>query len=126
MNFFNNLFGGASGKALNAMESSVNKPAGQNSASPPWMQYGNMMAGNVRKGAYNMSHPQKEPTNAPQTPQQGLDPLKQQMPGKIGYTPTTSPYGQDMSNPGVQEQFWNQNQKLWTNGAFQGPGQGEQ
>lgn len=47
-------------------------------------------------------------------------------PGKNGYTPTTAPYGMDQTNPGVQEQFWNQNQNLWTKGAFQGPGQGEQ
>lgn len=53
-------------------------------------------------------------------------PQKMPTPGRNGYTPTTAPYGMDQTNPGVQEQFWNQNQNLWTKGAFQGPGQGEQ
>lgn len=29
------------------------------------------------------------------------------------YNPTTAPFGFDMSTPGVQEQFWNNNQDLW-------------
>lgn len=33
------------------------------------------------------------------------------------YNPTTAPFGMDMSAPGVQEQFWNNNQNLW----FQNP-----
>jgi len=57
-------------------------------------------------------------------PQNAAPPMP--TPGKNGYTPTNAPYGMDQTNPGVQEQFWNQNQNLWTKGAFQGPGQGEQ
>jgi hypothetical protein len=85
-----------------------------------------MLNNNVKNMTTAPLKQSQQPTNAPTSPQQGLPPLQQQMPGKNGYTPTTSPYGQDMSNPGVQEQFWNQNQNLWTKGAFQGPGQGEQ
>lgn len=47
-------------------------------------------------------------------------------PNQNGYTPTTAPHGMDQSNPGVNQQFWNQNQNLWTKGAFQPPGQGQQ
>jgi len=102
-------------------------PAGQNSSNPPWLQYANMLKNNVQNMTQNAGKPkQQQPTNAPTSPQQGIAPLQQNMPGANGYTPTNSPYGQDMSNPGVQEQFWNQNQNLWTKGAFQGPGQGEQ
>jgi hypothetical protein len=34
-------------------------------------------------------------------------------PGANGYTPTTAPYGFDQKAPGVQEQFWNNNQNMW-------------
>lgn len=101
-------------------------PSGQNSGQPPWMQYTNMLNNNV-KNMVTAPLKQKNNTQAPGTdPAQEMQPLQQQAPGKNGYTPTTAPYGMDMSNPGVQEQFWNQNQNLWTKGAFQGPGQGEQ
>lgn len=102
-------------------------PGGANSSTPPWMKYMNMANNNVKNMTLNTGLQGNKPAgNQQPAPQQGLPPLQQQAPGKNGYTPTTAPYGMDMSNPGVQEQFWNQNQKLWTNGAFQGPGQGEQ
>lgn len=63
--------------------------------------------------------------NAQQRPT-GQPTLTTPLPGQNGYTPTTAPYGMDQSNPGVQEQYWNQNQNLWNKGMSGGPGQGEQ
>lgn len=111
---------------VNALGAKVTSPSGSNSSPPPWQNYTNMLNNNVQSMVTAPLRQNSKPTNAPTSSQQGLPPLQQQMPGKNGYTPTTSPYGQDMSNTGVQEQFWNQNQNLWTKGAFQGPGQGEQ
>lgn len=37
--------------------------------------------------------------------------------GQQHFNPTTSPFGMDMSNPGVLEQMWDNNQNLW----FQSP-----
>lgn len=53
------------------------------------------------------------------------------------YNPTTAPFGFDMTTPGVNEQFWNNNQNLWFQSPqldwvdsqlpqFQDPWQGEQ
>lgn len=53
----------------------------------------------------------------------------QQQANQQGYTQTTAPYGVDQSNPGVAEQFWNNNQNLWMNSPVmdwsksQAPGQ---
>lgn len=68
------------------------------------------------------------PAAAPQAPPPAREafPMNTPLPGKNGYTPTTAPYGMDQSNPGVQEQYWNQNQNLWNKGMSAGPGQGEQ
>lgn len=60
--------------------------------------------------------PPGSPGNGPIFPQ---DPA-QQVPwyaGAMGYSPTTAPFGFDLSAPGVREQFWNNNQQLW----FQSP-----
>lgn len=123
MSFLNTLLGDATHKALDALGTKANP-----SSSAPWMQYANMLKNNVQNTTLNAGKQNRpaQPTPAPAPAQQGNPAPQGQLPGKNGYTPTTSPYGQDMSNPGVQEQFWDQNQKLWTNGAFQGPGQGEQ
>lgn len=69
--------------------------------------------------------PKQQPAPAAPTPQFGNQMPNMATPGRNGYTPTTAPYGMDQSNPGVNEQFWNQNQNLWQQG-LQGPGQGQQ
>jgi hypothetical protein len=94
-----------------------------------WNKYADMMFNTVKQNTLNagnqipanqsMQYATKPPPPAPNQP-------KAPLPGKNGFTPTTAPYGMDQTNPGVQEQYWNQNQNLWTKGAFQGPGQGEQ
>lgn len=68
-------------------------------------------------------------------------------PNQFGYTSTQAPFGVDNTNPGVGQQFWNNNQNLWMNSptmnwanqapnsnspkgsntnTFGGPGSGEQ
>ena len=94
-----------------------------------WNKYADMMYKGASNFANTMAQKAKAPQQpAPTTPQQlqGNQAPPAALPGKNGYTPTTAPYGMDQTNPGVQEQYWNQNQNLWTKGAFQGPGQGEQ
>lgn len=123
--------GGLMGAANYASGGQANKTTAVPSSAPPWMSYVNQVNNGIMGGLKNQSEAGNKqsaqtPSNPGQSAQQGLRPLQTPMPGKNGYTPTNAPHGMDMSNPGVQEQFWNQNQKLWTNGAFQGPGQGEQ
>lgn len=92
-----------------------------------WQQAADWMYNNTKNTANNVGKQaqQKAPVQpAPQSPTQQSP--QTPLPGKNGYTPTTAPYGMDQTNPGVQEQYWNQNQNLWNKGAFQGPGQGEQ
>src|SRR5687767_14740201 len=95
--------------------------------------YANMFHGLVQGNAMNGSNTAKGKTNQHPQANGGVSagqPINaapdMPTPGANGYTPTTAPYGMDQTNPGVQEQFWNQNQNLWTKGAFQGPGKGEQ
>lgn len=85
------------------------------------------------------------PTNFAKPEGQGQPQPNQ--PNAMGYTATNAPYGVDQTQPGVGEQFWNQNQNMWFNapqgdwaqgaapsnegqgqhqGAFGGPGQGSQ
>lgn len=60
-----------------------------------------------------------------------------QFSNKASFSPTTAPYGMDMSMPGYQQQFWDNNQQLWMNTPqldwvdsmlpqFQSPWAGEQ
>lgn len=83
--------------------------------------FGNVFGGKKR-GKPNtpsaQSYPQAAPTGNAAAPVARTN--------QNGYTPTTAPHGMDQSNPGVNQQFWNQNQNLWTKGAFQPPGQGQQ
>jgi hypothetical protein len=52
-----------------------------------------------------------------QTPfQPQANPNQGQQQGVNGYNPTTAPFGMDQTNPGVTEQFWNQNQNMWFGG----------
>lgn len=94
------------------------------------MNIGSQIANNIASGKGNPLAPQSAPGNNQQSnygnPQQGIPALKPLSPNKNGYTPTSAPYGMDQTNPGVNEQFWNQNQNLWTKGAFGAPGQGQQ
>lgn len=60
--------------------------------------------------------PPKAPVLPPQTgpifPPDPVQPISYGTNGQY-YNPTTAPHGMDMSAPGVQEQFWNNNQNLW-------------
>lgn len=59
--------------------------------------------------------PQQGPPLPPQQNGPVFPPDPKQQVGYNGgyYNPTTAPYGYDMSSPGVQEQFWENNQHLW-------------
>lgn len=91
-------------------------------------KYADLMMKGAGNFAANMAKNAKNSPQAPTPPQSPppLPPLQAPMPGRNGYTPTNAPYGMDQTNPGVNEQFWNQNQNLWTKGAFGAPGQGQQ
>lgn len=125
--------GGITGTAAKiASGGKYSVPNSESIQNTPWMNAANAMFDNVKNtankvGSGQQPGQQQAPAAGQQTnQQQGLVPLKQQTPGKNGYTPTTAPYGMDQSNPGVQEQYWNQNQNLWNKGMSAGPGQGEQ
>lgn len=69
--------------------------------------------------AANPSNPNNKPAAPVLPPQTGpIFPDQPAQPISFGtngqhYNPTTAPHGMDMSAPGVQEQFWNNNQQLW-------------
>lgn len=54
--------------------------------------------------------PQLPPSTGPIFPQDPVQPIAF---NGGHYNPTTAPFGFDMSTPGVNEQFWDNNQNLW-------------
>lgn len=115
--------GGIQGIGGKVSGKSNTNPMPQNQIQNSIGMMNNMIQGKNPYGGKTNQHPQAA---GQQNPSINSAPQGMPTPGKNGYTPTTAPYGMDQSNPGVQEQFWNQNQNLWLKGAFQGPGQGEQ
>lgn len=128
------------GPSLTDPTSAMNLAFGRQAQSPyqagknPAMDMMLKQAGNIAGGGGGFGTPQNKPKpasgNSPQSTNPQITPQKP-LPG-TGYTPTTAPYGMDQTNPGVAEQFWNQNQNLWMQppggqqGAFGGRGAGQQ
>lgn len=55
--------------------------------------------------------PPGSPGNGPIFPPDPVQPIS--FNGGQHFSPTTAPFGFDLSQPGVREQFWNNNQQLW-------------
>jgi hypothetical protein len=104
---------------------------GQNPAMDMMLRQANVMS----RGGGGFGNPRKQNVPKPTTPNQPAPnsaPQNMPTPGRNGYTPTTAPAGMDMTNPGVQQQFWHQNQNLWMqppggqDNPFGGKGAGQQ
>lgn len=78
------------------------KPANQGPPLPP----GSPVMGSAAPGAYV----QPAPAPPPVPPPAPVQPIAF---NGGHYNPTTAPFGFDQSMPGVQEQFWNNNQGMW-------------
>jgi hypothetical protein len=87
----------------------VGPPKKKKAANPgPPLPPGHSGVASAAPGAYVQPQLPALPPPAP-TP---VQPISLQG-GQVSYNPTTAPHGMDMSAPGVQEQFWNQNQGMW-------------
>ncbi len=96
----------------------------------------------VNSSPYAPQKPAQQPNyrplpNQPQQPQGYQQPQQKQQIQTPAYTPTNQPYGMDQTMPGVNEQYWNNNQNMWNQSPqgdwanqqlpqFEQPGFGEQ